>query len=177
VGTMRLHRHRMEIRLTGLPPLPVLPDNLLWVPWDDSLMGIHAEVHYHSFADCIDRKMFTSFADPSGCWYTLNQIRHKSGFLPEATWLIAGAPGACGTIQCIKEGWGYGSIQNVGVIPSWRGKGLGEALVLRALYSFVAYGLRKASLEVTAENTAALRLYLRMGFRKMNTSCVDLNEA
>ena len=167
----------MEIRLSGLPPVPVLPDRLLWVPWDDELLPLHAEVHYWSFADCIDCRLFASFADPAGCAYTLNEIRRKTGFMPEATWLIAGAPGACATIQCIKEGWGYGSIQNVGVIPSCRGKGLGEALVLRALHSFAACGLRKASLEVTAENVAAFRLYLRLGFRKMNTSCVDLSDA
>lgn len=173
---MRLTRHRMEIRLNGLPPVPVLPDRLLWVPWDDTLLPVHADTHFKAFADCLDRYLFPSFQDPAGCWYTLRQIRDKVGFLPDATWLVAGANGACATIQCIQEGWGYGSIQNVGVIPAYRGKGLGEALVLRALHSFAAGGLRKGTLEVTAENSAAFRLYLRMGFRKMNTTCVDLQD-
>lgn len=173
---MRLTRHRMEIRLHGLPPVPMLPNGLLWVPWDDTLLSIHAETHFQAFSDCIDRHLFPSFADPVGCWYTLRQIRDKPGFLADATWLIAGAEGACATIQCIKEGWGYGSIQNVGVVPKYRGKGLGEALVLRALHSFSACGLRKGTLEVTAENTKAFRLYLRMGFRKMNTSSVELSD-
>ena len=171
---MRFTRHRMEINVNGLPPVPVLPAGLLWVPWDDTLLSVHAETHYQAFADCMDRFLFPSFQDPSGCWYTLRQIRDKEGFLPDATWLIAGPNGACGTIQCIREAWGYGSIQNVGVVPAYRGQGLGEALVRRALHSFAASGLRKGSLEVTAENAAALRLYLRLGFRMMNTSYVDV---
>lgn len=171
---MRLTRHRLEMRLHGLPPVPVLPDGLLWVPWDDTLLGHHADAHFKAFADCIDRHLFPSFSDPAGCWYTLRQIRDKSGFLPQATWLVAGAEGACATIQCIKEGWGCGSIQNVGVVPCHRGQGIGEALVLRALHNMADFGLRRASLEVTAENTAAFRLYLRLGFRKMNSSYVDV---
>jgi ribosomal protein S18 acetylase RimI-like enzyme len=62
-----------------------------------------------------------------------------------------------------------GAIQNVGVIASYRGMGLGEALVRRALAGFIQAGLRRAYLEVTAENSAAVRLYRNVGFRRCKT--------
>ena len=53
-------------------------------------------------------------------------------------------------------------IQNVGVAPAWRGRGLGAALVLQSLHGFARSGLGKALLEVTGGNDAALRLYRRL---------------
>jgi mycothiol synthase len=64
----------------------------------------------------------------------------------------------------------YGSIQNVGVLPNFRGRGLGTALVRQALLSFAELGLEKAYLEVTAENAGAYRLYERLGFVPVHTA-------
>ena len=52
-----------------------------------------------------------------------------------------------------------GAIQNLGVVPAYRGMGLGRALVRQALDGFYQAGLRRAYLEVTAENSAAVQLY------------------
>jgi ribosomal protein S18 acetylase RimI-like enzyme len=62
-----------------------------------------------------------------------------------------------------------GAIQNLGVVPEYRGYGLGRALVRRALDGFYQAGLRRAYLEVTAENTCAVRLYRAVGFRRAKT--------
>ena len=57
----------------------------------------------------------------------------------------------------------------MGVIPSYRGLGLGRALVRRALAGFCQAGLHRAYLEVTAENAAAVQLYRNVGFRRAKT--------
>ncbi len=62
-----------------------------------------------------------------------------------------------------------GAIQNVGVIRPYRGMGLGLALVRRAMAGFTQAGLRRAYLEVTAENAAAVQLYRTVGFRRAKT--------
>ena len=62
-----------------------------------------------------------------------------------------------------------GAIQNVGVLRTYRGLGLGRALVRRALAGFRQAGLRQAYLEVTAENAAAVQLYRNVGFRRAKT--------
>jgi ribosomal protein S18 acetylase RimI-like enzyme len=41
--------------------------------------------------------------------------------------------------------------------------------MLKSLQGFRDAGLERAYLEVTAQNTAAFRLYLRLGFRKVKT--------
>lgn len=48
--------------------------------------------------------------------------------------------------------------------PSWRGCGLGQWLALALLDAAVARGGRLATLEVRAGNTAAQRLYDKLGF-------------
>ena len=55
------------------------------------------------------------------------------------------------------------------MVPAYRGMGLGRALVRQALDGFYQAGLRRAYLEVTAENAAAVRLYRSVGFRRAKT--------
>ena len=60
-------------------------------------------------------------------------------------------------------------IQNLGVIPEHRGAGLGTQLLLRAMIGFGQAGMERVSLEVTAQNADAIRLYRRIGFRRVKT--------
>jgi ribosomal protein S18 acetylase RimI-like enzyme len=169
-------RFKMEIGLHDLPPAPSLPVGYFWVAWDDSLLELHAEVQYHCFCDEIDSTLFPCLGDRFGCQMLLNEIRRKPGFLPEATWLIGGPTGYCGTIQGIADRYRFGAIQNLGVTPAQRLRGLGTSLLLQALHGFRRCGLTRAYLEVTADNDGAVRLYQRLGFRKMKTVYKAVNE-
>lgn len=100
----------------------------------------------------------------------MNEIRRKTGFLPQATWLLVRGDDLCGTVQGVAESQrNLGAIQNLGVVPTHRGLGLGKALLLQALHGFREAGLSKAFLEVTAQNEAAVLLYRRIGFRSRKT--------
>jgi ribosomal protein S18 acetylase RimI-like enzyme len=57
-----------------------------------------------------------------------------------------------------------GHITQVCVAPSHKGTGLGYELLRRSLVALAGHGCRSASLTVTVSNTAAIRLYERMGF-------------
>ena len=162
-------RFRMETELFDAPPLPVLPEGYFWMPWDESLLDLHAEVMYCCFRDEIDSVVFPSLGDRDGCQQLMTEIRRKHGFLPEATWLLGGPDGYCGTVQALRERAGVGAIQNLGVTLSARGRRLGSALLLQALHGMRRLGLGRAILEVTAQNDAAVRLYRRSGFLKRKT--------
>jgi ribosomal protein S18 acetylase RimI-like enzyme len=162
-------RFRMEIDLDRAITTAVLPQSFIWVPWDEALLDLHAEVKYRSFLGEIDAYVFPCLGDRFGCRRLMNEIRRKPGFLPGATWLIACPEGYVGTIQGVMDQGPIGAIQNVGVIRSYRGLGLGRALVRRALAGFYQAGLHRAYLEVTAENAAAVRLYRDVGFRRAKT--------
>lgn len=60
-------------------------------------------------------------------------------------------------------------IQNIGVVPGHRSLGLGRCLIERSLAGFLMHGLRRVTLEVTADNARAVRLYQRLGFRRVRT--------
>jgi GNAT superfamily N-acetyltransferase len=162
-------RFKMEIDLHDAPPAFGLPPGYSWVPWDYELVEPHAEVKYYSFQEEIDACVFPSLASRQGCYYLMREISRKSGFLAEATWLVACPAGYCGTVQGIQERTGIGAIQNLGVMPLHRGRGVGKALLLQALHGFRRAGLGRAVLEVTAQNDAAVRLYRSIGFRCRKT--------
>ncbi|MBA3736666.1 MAG: GNAT family N-acetyltransferase [Actinobacteria bacterium] len=57
-----------------------------------------------------------------------------------------------------------GWVSLLGVRPHWRGRGLGESLLLHSLGVFKERGRRRAALNVDVDNTTgALRLYEKVG--------------
>ena len=175
MGLTYYKRFRMEIDLhdrvfTAGP----MPRDFHAIRWDDTLLESHAEAKYLSFREEIDSNLFPCLGDYAGCVRLMGEIRHKDGFLPGASWLIVqeaagGIQKNCGTIQGIRDHAGLGAVQNLGVTPECRGQGIGEHLLVRALQGFQRAGLRRAYLEVTAQNVGAIRLYQRVGFARART--------
>lgn len=60
-----------------------------------------------------------------------------------------------------------GYVGTVGVLPSYRGRGIAEALVRHALHYLAALGMTGATLFVESQNTAARNLYTKMGWRSV----------
>ena len=167
-------RYRMELDLRGHRFLPVsVPPGYRLLAWHPELIDGHAVAKFESFRNEIDAGVFDCLADLPGCQRLMHEIFHKDGFLPEATWLAAntadGPFECCGTIQGLRATHKYGAIQNVGITPLHRGRGLGTALITAALVGFQQVGLPRAYLEVTAQNDRAVRLYKRLGFRRTKT--------
>ncbi|HTU90713.1 MAG TPA: N-acetyltransferase [Gemmataceae bacterium] len=161
-------RYKMEMDLHSTLS-PRLPDDFTFAAWSCELMDVHADILFGSFHQEIDAQVFPSLGDRQSSLCLMIEMTRKRGFLPEATWLLLGPSGPCGTVQGLRERDGDGSIQNIGILPGWRGRGLGEVLLLQALHGFRQAGLRRARLEVTAQNEPALRLYHRLGFRRFKT--------
>ena len=169
-------RFRMEIDLTG--PLfipPKLPSEYCLLAWDRSLLEAHAEAKYRSFRAEIEANVCPCLGEYDGCLRLMDEISHKDGFLAEATWLVSYqpprqlTPDYCGTIQGICDRHGRAAVQNLGIAPEHRGLRIGSVLMHKALEGFCRLGLDRALLEVTAQNSGAIRLYQRMGFRKIRT--------
>jgi hypothetical protein len=163
-----------------------LPADFYFVPWDRTRLEAHAEAKHHSFREEIDSNVFPCLGDYAGCLHLMEEIAAKPGFLPGATWLVAstvrdadagdrgrpvdaGAVRYCGTVQGVMDRSGMGAIQNLGVVPEFRGLGLGKALMQQALSGFQNAGLSRAFLEVTAQNSSAVQLYKRLGFARSRT--------
>jgi hypothetical protein len=170
-------RFRMEIELFGrdLTFRPI-PQGYQILPWDDSLLEAFALAKYNSFRGEIDSNVFPCLGDLNGCRRLMSDIVRKPGFLAQSAWLAVYSPNAfskqpeyCGTIQGIRDKTGLGAIQNLGVTPEHRDQGLGTCLLFQSLEGFRSAGIRRVFLEVTAQNTGAIRLYHRLGFVTIKT--------
>jgi hypothetical protein len=169
-------RYRMEIELHHLGRLAThVPEGYMLLPWSKSLLDLHAEVKYRSFRNEIDANVFPCLGDLAGCRRLMREITRKGGFLARATWLAVTdsrdvrTREYCGTIQGVCDQAGVGAVQNLGIVPDFRDRGLGSSLLLRALQGFRESGVDRVYLEVTAENEGAIRLYERLGFRTVRT--------
>jgi ribosomal protein S18 acetylase RimI-like enzyme len=82
--------------------------------------------------------------------------------------------GALAADSAADTGW----VIDVGVLREWRNRGIGRALLLRALIGFKSRGLARAALGVDSESlTGATRLYESLGmkrYRQINFYAKDL---
>lgn len=162
-------RFRMEADLDAPILTPALPPGYVWEAWREPLIDLHAEVKFLSFRDEVDSNLFPCLGERTGCQRLMREIRRKPGFLPAACWLIGCEAGYVGAVQGVTDRNVMGAIQNIGVVPSYRGLGLGKALIRQAMLGFRSVGLRRVYLEVTAENRAAVMMYRDVGFRRAKT--------
>ena len=156
-------RLRMEAPLRSTT-WPEVPDGFTLVGWQPDLVRPHAEVKYQSFRDSLDAAIFPNLGALEGCLHLMRTIASHEGFVAEATWLMHGPDGYCGCIQGVRGRRRSGMIQNLAVLPEYRGFGIGKALLRAALSGFRTVGLSAAQLEVCARNGTAIRLYQGAGF-------------
>lgn len=172
MSVVYFRRYRMEYDLAApLFPEPEAPPGYSLVPWNDRLLDAHAETKYRAFKWEMDANVFPCLGERDGCRRLMHEIACRAGFVAEATWLLQcqrpgdRKPELCGTIQGVAD-MGLGSIQNVGITPAHRGRGLGSLLLWHSLAGFKRAGIDRVYLEVSADNTGACRLYQRVGFRR-----------
>jgi ribosomal protein S18 acetylase RimI-like enzyme len=171
MSVVHFKRFRMQFDLRGpVPPAPALPPGYRLLPWRSRLLDLHAAAKHASFANELDSIVFACLSTAGGCQQLMRDITGQANFVSQATWLIVHQPDTLtamlpvATVQGIREPGRIGSIQNVGVAPVHRGLGLGTLLLTSALLGFQQTDHVAATLEVTAKNTAAIRLYQRIGF-------------
>lgn len=176
-------RLRLEIDLSrGDIAEPILPAGYRWLEWSPELLDRHAAVKFRCFETEQDGQIFPSLRSADGCRRLMDYISGHAQFVPNATWLLVCDAVAqdgvvdCGSIQGLAPIPDSGAIQNVGIVPEHRGRGLGRALVQAALWGFHASGLTHISLEVTAANVPAVKLYQSLGFRVTKTLYRSVDE-
>ena len=100
-----------------------------------------------------------SFSDP----WRLGQFIEELG-KTDADWLVALDDGLVVGYVGLQMMVDEGHIVNLAVAPAARGRGIGSALLARALEAASERGARLVTLEVRENNLEAERLYRRYGF-------------
>jgi ribosomal protein S18 acetylase RimI-like enzyme len=139
------------------------------------LVASSGEVHFDGkinldrFDDVRGTQLTTHIADRNGVSHVDYIPSRQSGLRLSNNGQGNAEVRYCGTVQGIRDRSGLGAIQNLGVVPECRGLGLGTALMQQALAGFQKAGLKRSFLEVTAQNSSAVRLYKQLGFSRSRT--------
>ena len=72
--------------------------------------------------------------------------------------------GWCDIIRNPHEGFRHVGRLGMGLLPEYRGRGLGRQLAVHAISAARQMGIERIELEVFASNTAAIALYRALGF-------------
>ncbi len=158
-----------DFKKKSIPPV-ALPPDYRCVPWNPELLATHADVQYRGFCNDSDAELFPTFRSAERCRMLMNAIAASNSFCPDATVLIAcghdeGILTFVAAIQGMRLSQEVGAIQNVAVLPDFRQRGLGKALVCSSLKGYRDAGVERVTLEVTADNFPAVRLYESIGFQ------------
>jgi ribosomal protein S18 acetylase RimI-like enzyme len=85
--------------------------------------------------------------------------------------------GWCDILRQECEGTQHIGVLGIGVIKTYRRKGIGEQLIKKAITDAFSKGIKRIELEVFASNTEATALYQKLGFqtegRKRNARYLD----
>lgn len=148
-------------RATGDLPIAELPVRLLARAWDKST----APLFFHAYSEAFrDRPGFPNWEESR--WRTA--FTSDEAFRPDLSTVVMDGPEpAAFAVIWVEDGTGW--ITQMGVRPEWRGRGLGEAMLVRALRHFAAEGIETAALEVATNNPRARALYERLGFNELSS--------
>lgn len=162
-------RHGFQLALTEdelvydlSMPLPDqwLPTDLDLVSWDTN----HAPLFYQAFhASFHERPGFPGWDEPT--WRA--NLTGYSGFWPNYSLLLldSGIPIGFAICAADEDNPALGWIVQLGICPTWRGRGLADQLLAELLRRFCTSGLRAVHLTVNTNNPHAIRLYQRVGFQ------------
>jgi len=154
------HFSRMEIDFDAPPPAPVWPAGIAvrrYVSGQDE--RVTYETYEDAFADHWGHTRRT-FED----W--VHELTGRPDFDPSLWFLATEGDQIAGTVLCYPRTEIIAWVRGLGVRRSWRGRGLGMALLRHAFGAFYARGYRSAGLGVDAQSpTGATRLYERAGMR------------
>ena len=146
----------MRHSLRSIPFVRLSPD-IVTLPFTDDT----SEAFHHAYA--------ASFADQPGyeegnvrAWG--RRLREQRSFQPEDSRVALDASGHVAGFVTVSEGW----IEEVGVVPEWRGHRVGAHLVARTLTAMAKRGHDEVWLAVGCDNPAR-SLYERLGFRGRGT--------
>jgi ribosomal protein S18 acetylase RimI-like enzyme len=139
------------------------------VPWSPIHISGAARVAWLGYRSQVDARVCEDYGTESGCEGYLRSVVETPGcgiFLPEASYSALDSRGmVCGFITVSRVSPTGAMIPQISILPSHQGRGLGRALMARALSALAAQGCKTVGLTVTVENRRAIEWYKREGFR------------
>jgi len=149
----------------SLPDCP-LPPGYEPSAWDDIYLERTAQLFHDANRDTLDALIYPQFKTFEETHRMVQAVRDGGigPFFEEASGIILRGRTLCGAIMLVRPDPGHGLVIVVAVSPAHQGRGVGRALLTRALASARQAGVRTVELTVTEGNRPAVALYRRLGF-------------
>jgi mycothiol synthase len=144
--------HVMRRPLLEVPRI-VRPAQVHTYPWTLDTQALFHAAYTRSFAN---RPGFPG--TPLEEWVAA--VESEDGFHPDLSRVAIDEDGHAAGFVTISDDW----IDQVGVVPEWRGQRLGAHLMVRSLRALRKSGYEQAWLAVNVNNEGAHALYLSLGF-------------
>ncbi|MGL4174443.1 MAG: GNAT family N-acetyltransferase [Dermatophilaceae bacterium] len=148
----------MRHDLVDIPRIP-RPGGTTVLPWRVDTVPLFHAAYVASFGD---RPLFPE--SPPGVQEWAAEVEHDPGFHPEWSRVVVADDGSAAGLVVLTDDW----VDQVGVVPAWRGRRLGTHLVARSLRRYAKAGMPAAWLAVDVDNPAG-ELYHRLGFADAGT--------
>jgi ribosomal protein S18 acetylase RimI-like enzyme len=122
---------------------------------------------FHRALDFVAReRRYLSFLEAppldSARAFVLEMINHGH---PQWVALSVGkVVGWCDVTPKTRPIYAHSGVLGMGVLPPFRGQGIGKRLILRTLDAARTFGLRRVELTVRENNKSAIELYKKVGF-------------
>jgi len=148
--------------------LPAELELTSWVPHDYQAAG---ELIYSCYIGHTDAQINDQYRSLHGSLRFLHNIVRFPGcgiFEPHFSWLLRDrrTREMVGMVLCSRVAPDVAHITQLCVAPSYRGRGLGHALLQRTAKALLLGGFDAITLTVTEGNTQAVRLYEQFGFSR-----------
>lgn len=156
--TARHSERFMALDLTApLPPVNV-PDGITLAPWTPARDDLMRETFNAAFADRPGARVASAA--------TWSRYLTGGGFNPTLSFLALANDTGVGMIRSLSYSTrpAEAEIGHVAVVAAWRRRGIGRALLLRALHAMQAAGMVSATLSVSLDNAPAQATYEALGF-------------
>ncbi len=162
-------RYYLELDLNSYTAGRSRPPEERIVPWNSALIPEAAEVTLQSYRDQTDAAICQDYCSLTGSSSYLHSLIENPGcgmFLHDASWMALNARGLpCGFIIGSRISASSAMIPQIAIAPAYQGRGLGNALMDRALSAFKRVGFQRVTLTVTKKNRRAFEWYQRLGFK------------
>ncbi|NRB18064.1 MAG: GNAT family N-acetyltransferase [Rhodobacteraceae bacterium] len=138
----------------------------------DTIIKPISEFHIESFRRAFDKvvkegKYFGSLDAPTLESFSAKVRKNIEDRNPHFVATHAGeVVGWCEVVRLNKPLFHHVGIFEVGLLPEWRGQGIGRPLITATLDAAFERGFTRIELTVFASNTRAIALYEKIGFNK-----------
>lgn len=147
---------RMAREVTPAAPAVPLPDGVKTLSWSGETAPLFFAAYRASFADR------PGFPDPPAEQWIGEHDGEKFDPGVSQVAVVGGAPVGFVTVELASP---HGWIDQIGVGPAWRRRGLGAGLLSATLRRFQAMAIFDVLLHVNSNNPGAAALFERVGFR------------